>query len=479
MASFIGVPHLDHRPGLHRSRSHSTPEQNGPSAPGSQSAIEHPTRPSHGRSHSYLSPIDPKPRNAATLPTPSSTLEKASSRLHLPGSSKHHDSSKRQRYTQSEVEKHHRLRKDDHNDSMRNLVAGLNAEKKRHPHGNEFGPAPPGGLTRMMSSRSYRGMSGPDSAFIDVYGRQRNDGAYYNELRRRNTTDTRQPGGGAVKKSAIEADLERADRVRRQRRFTLTKSDIVRKDKEIEVAEDEMREALEDVNRTGMEITRRLDYGYYNLLEKIGNLVGTIQSFQTLAEQSKQLVVNFEHESERLDGDMRRRLEKFKDGFEQREKRVEGMEERGSEVARKAADLGQRMDKMRVMIENWERREDRSRKKWGRFWGMCWSMIALFLVLIVGLVMWKEWWFRGDPVKAGLNLQWAGHRNGSLMLGDGGKGDGVLRRADMPEEVRAILAEIGEKNKVRKGILTRVEATDDVVIPPDEGEEKLRVLDEL
>ena len=143
------------------------------------------------------------------------------------------------------------------------------------------------------------------------------------------------------KKTPIELDLERADRVKRQRKLTVTQSIITAKDKEMEEAEEEMRLRVADINRTGLEITRRLDYGYYNLLEKVGNLVATIQSFQQLAAQSKQLISNFEVETGKVDQDMGRRIGGFHESFQGREERVAGVGGKGREDEREGGGVGE------------------------------------------------------------------------------------------------------------------------------------------
>lgn len=466
----LGTVHLHdgHRPGLRRSRSHSSPGQHLSVNESSQ-----PKRPTHGRSQSYL--VDSKPRQANTLPPTSAiaTTEKHH-RLHMPHKKEsHYDASRRHRYTQSEVEHHNKLlRKHANTDSLPNLVAGLRAEggKRQNQHGEAS--AVPAGLTRMMSSRSYRGYPtfGPGEVL------QGERGIY--ELRRRATSDPREPG--ERKKTPIELDLERADRLKRQRKFTITKEDIAKRDKEIEEAEDEIRERVAEINRTSMEITRRLDYGYYNLLEKAGNLVGTIQSFQQLSSQSKQLIENFEHETGNVDHDMKTKAEKFRKHFEEREDRVGGLEQRGVEMNRKAEELGRRLENARTIIANWEKREDETRKVWDRFWASVWWTVGVIVLIIVVVISLKEWWFMGDPVKAGLSLPPAGHWNQSLQLGEGAKGGKLLKQVDLPDDVRKLLQGIEEKNNQRKHSFMRpIPVTDEQHTEEVQEDERLRRLDEL
>ena len=282
------------------------------------------------------------------------------------------------------------------------------------------------------------------------------------------------------RKTPIELDLERADRVKRQRKSTVTQSLITAKDKEMAEAEEEMRLRVADINRTGLEITRRLDYGYYNLLEKVGNLVATIQSFQQLAQQSKQLIRNFEGETSKVDGDMGRRIGGFQESFTDREERVAGLAGRGVRTRQKAEELGRRLDNARVVVENWEKREEEARKVWDRFLGMVWWTVGVVVVVVVSVVMAKEWWFRGDPVKAGMGTPAGGHSNKSLALGDGGKGERMLASADLPDNVRVILQDIEQNNKRRKNFIVRPAHVTDTQDTKDQVEDKrLRRLDEL
>jgi hypothetical protein len=319
------------------------------------------------------------------------------------------------------------------------------------------------GLTRMMSSRSYRA----DNMYNHAL-------PYERSALRRTTSDPRAPRPPPRRQNEIEAELERAERVKRQRRFTVTQADVKKKDEELVEAEEEMRNMIGDVNSQGIEITRRLDYGYYNLLEKVGSLVSTIQSFQSLSKQSSALVANFEQEAKRLDTDTRGRVERFRAGFEEREERVGRLEVRGREMARKAEDLGRRMDNLSVVLENWKARERRLQQRWNRFWNGILSGVGIIVVLIVALILYKEWWFRGDIVRAGLRVPVDGHRNGSLAFG----GATRERVRGLPEDVREVLEGIEERNRERKDWFTTV-TTDEDGTMAEEGEERLRLLDEL
>ncbi|KEF63522.1 uncharacterized protein A1O9_01500, partial [Exophiala aquamarina CBS 119918] len=440
------------RPVLSRSRSHTNPTRSDASPERSQfvapPSARHPlTRPQHTRAKSYLAPEDSKSHSrAALLAAPATaafekTAEKLP-RLHLPGSShrQHHHSQshsssgqnhspgknvshRRHRHTQSEAHpgSHNPKHDKDRNtaSTLPHLVARLNAEKERrtlqttlfsndnaYSHNNLSSSSP-------QSSRyaDLQRTFGPSESTNADY----NNGGRY-DLHRRATSDTDQLP--MVQKTSFELLLERGDQTRFARRLHVKKDDIIRRDAELAEAEDEMRSRVNEITATGVDMTRRLDYGYYNLLEKLNNLIGTITSFQSLSKQTGQLVHNFEKETHRLETDTRHRAATFQETFQARDQRATELSQRGKTASRRAEDLSQRLENARMILENWEQREASNRRAWVRVNTVCWYTMVSIALLFLALILVKEWCFHGDPVQAGLGLHRdAGHWNKSLRLG--------------------------------------------------------------
>ncbi|KAI1626668.1 hypothetical protein EDD37DRAFT_620270 [Exophiala viscosa] len=430
-----------HRPILSRSRSHTDPSKPKITEPQTAGPTLQATRPPQLRSQSYLSPAETKPRNAHTLPVPSA-LERTAERLHrvhLPGSHHRHqhtrshshsrDSSYKRghRPTQSEaVSSLRRPPSREQNAALPHLVAGLNAERDKHTRG-QWGPAG-------TQSTDYT------------------DGGRF-DPRLRAVSDPHRPPPQPRPKTSFEQALERGDQARVARRIHVRREDIVRRDAEIAAAEEEMREHLADISSKGVEITRRLDYGYYNLLETVGNLMATITSFQSLSKQTGQLITNFDKETQRLDAETRKRVGGFKKGFAERERKAQALTERGRKASEKAEHLSVRLENARMIVENWERREDQVRKVWDRVFKIVWSTSISILVLVALVVLGKEWWFRGDPVKAGLRAHSEGSWNKSLRLGtSAGEHERVMldENVHLPKDVKDLLQGIAERNRNRK-----------------------------
>ncbi|KIW65298.1 hypothetical protein PV04_07569 [Phialophora macrospora] len=498
------------RPGLSRSRSHTDASK---AAPGTVEPKAQATRPPHIRSQSYLPPAESgqedKPRHAHALPSAAGALERTASRLHLPGSShRHHHKEKdhgsshhrhtqshtnisehnndsthslpfrRHRPTQSEAHPPRRFASKETLSSLPHLVAGLNAERERRTQqGNQHNPinptirhAPGTTLTHAQTQHPF----GPSAAHTGDFqpgGRyDYNSPNGFPELRRRATSDpaSRDNFPHAAQpplrpKTSLEEALERGDAARVARRIHVKKTDLLRRDQELQAGEEELRSRVSEINAKGVEITRRLDYGYYNLLEKVGNLVSMIGSFQSLAKQSGTLISNFDRENGRISEDTRRRLVTFRQGFDTRHIRAQELAERGARASAKATELSARLEAARVKVEEWEKREEKFRRAWDRVWGICWWTVVTVVILVVAAVIGKEWYFRGDPVKAGLRQHGEGSWNKSLRLGGGGETESIVvnqhgelptradhQRPNVPDDVKQILAGIAERNLQRK-----------------------------
>ncbi|KIW87734.1 uncharacterized protein Z519_11708 [Cladophialophora bantiana CBS 173.52] len=517
-------PPPQQRPALYRSLSHTNASKQDAASSREPPAAEpnsRPARPSHVRSRSYLSPADPKPRNIITLPAATSAFEKTASRLHLPGSSHRHHNHKhkdhrpsshqhsqshshishhsndsthslpfrRHRPTQSEAHAPRRFASKEALSTLPHLVAGLNAERERRTHaGNIPNPINPTNRSAGSSNGTNHGAihpfgpSGALSSDFQAGGRYDYDASGFPELRRRATSDPASrdklsrptPAHSLRPKTSFEEALDRGDAARVARRIHVKVEDLQRRDQELRLGEEELRSRVAEITSTGVEITRRLDYGYYNLLEKVGNLVSMIGSFQSLARQSGTLIGNFERESKRVDEDTRRRVKTLQGGFETRQIKARQLAERGEKASRRAKELSARLEKARAKVEEWENREEKFRKAWDRVWGIVWWTSIAVIVIVVAVVLGKEWYFHGDPVKAGLRQHGEGNWNRSLRLGgtaggqenerrlrlgghDGG-GRGEISETDpkeeqplnVPNDVRQILLGIAERNHIRK-----------------------------
>jgi predicted nucleic acid-binding Zn-ribbon protein len=314
----------------------------------------------------------------------------------------------------------------------------------------------------MASTRSYR-----QGEVSNADGRK---DPRRNELRRRATSDPKPPA--RVVKSSVENALDRAYEKKLAQMASITQKDVDRMKARSSEAEEELRSHLDDLGQMSTDITRRLDYTYYSLLERIGSLVSTIHSFQSLATQSRALVDGFEKEAEHLDTDIKRRVAKFEDGFSEREVRVADLEQRGTKARTKAEQLGKRLESARIIVEDWQKRENDAVRARARMWKGTWFTVIGVLGIIMMLVVWKEWSSGVDAVRAGLGTPERGSLNKSLMIDEG-----LLRKKQIPDDVKSILHGI-ETRRSSRGSTWTLPALVPVETPEDD-DKRLRALDEL
>lgn len=130
--------------------------------------------------------------------------------------------------------------------------------------------------------------------------------------------------------------------------------------------------------------TRRLDYTYYNLLEKITALNSTIASFQELSDSASTLLSDFDRETAGLDQDIRKQLHDLQ-GFTPQVEKADALEQRMEAGRHRVEELGKRLESVRHEIDSWEQRETEWQMKTTRrlrIWGI---VLGAVVVLVLAL----------------------------------------------------------------------------------------------
>ncbi|KAL4748787.1 hypothetical protein BDW72DRAFT_205304 [Aspergillus terricola var. indicus] len=147
-----------------------------------------------------------------------------------------------------------------------------------------------------------------------------------------------------------------------------------------------LRSALSAIGALATDITRRLDYTYYGLLEKIAALTMTIVSLQELSDTTSKLFDDFQQETTGLEQEIRKQIGDLHE-FQPQVQRIEALEERMRASKTRAEALGNRLDAMRSEIERWDKREMewqmRTNQRLRIFWGIITSVILAALVAII------------------------------------------------------------------------------------------------
>jgi hypothetical protein len=457
-------------PSLTRSRSSTAPSKQ--QYPTLSLSATHPE--SEPRPNSFLSPIEVKPRPSQTLPDATS-----SARLHLPitsvlqRSDQEHRSHSRHRHTKSDVHggafRSHRR---DKSEGLPRLTAGIAAERDRRAEqaklSNDIWGARADELRRIASNRSHQARTGA-SGFEET-----------SSVRRANSDPKRRPQPST--KSQIEILLDRAEARKMVNRAAASQKDVDRVRRINAEAEEELTKRLAAVNKTSVDITRRLDYTYYNLLEKVGNLVAVVQSFHSLSTQNKDLIANFAKEASTLERDVNLKVATFRSSFDERAIRVKHLEERGARANIKARDLGARLENARQKVENLEKKEGAERRRRSWFWRSIWTVCTIVAVLVFLSLTWREWQSEAEIVRMAFMDDDGdgrfGGRNHSLIL----DGDAV-DRLGVPADVKSVLSGVAERRRSRpvssRPLPTAMARTEEDCSQMKEEDRRMRALDEL
>ncbi|RDW64290.1 uncharacterized protein DSM5745_09701 [Aspergillus mulundensis] len=120
--------------------------------------------------------------------------------------------------------------------------------------------------------------------------------------------------------------------------------------------EEYLRSALSAIGTIATDVTRRLDYTYYGLLEKIAALNVTVASFQELSDTVSKLFDDFQRETTGLEQDLRKQIGDLHE-FQPQVQRIEALEKRMRDSKTRAKVLGNRLEAMRNEVERWDKRE--------------------------------------------------------------------------------------------------------------------------
>ncbi|KAJ5248644.1 hypothetical protein N7468_000095 [Penicillium chermesinum] len=193
-----------------------------------------------------------------------------------------------------------------------------------------------------------------------------------------------------------------------QRQHIQSMEDLGRVKNRRKQGEEYLRSALSSTGTLATELTRRLDYTYYNLLERITSLNSTISSFQDLSDSASSLLSNFEQDTAGVDKEVRKQINDLK-GFEPQIELADALEKRMNAGRQRVEDLGKRLETVRGQIDRWEQREEEWQSRVSRRLRIFWATIAAACaVLLLGLVI-QNWhslppsseWTRGTS--SGLN----------------------------------------------------------------------------
>ncbi|KAJ5086284.1 hypothetical protein NUU61_007591 [Penicillium alfredii] len=268
------------------------------------------------------------------------------------------------------------------------------ARPRRHKHSKSRELRLPRPMSNLASSASARGLL-PAWSGGKEKDREGDDGLL-RPITRETTRShwgsdsTSGLGTGSRKGSLLDTpeQHERLGPIRRQEIRSLADLEQVKKRRK--QGEETLRSALSSLGTLATDVTRRLDYTYYNLLEKITALNSTITLFQELSDSASTLLTDFERETAGLDQEIRKQINDLK-GFEPHREKADALEARMKLGKQRVEGLGHRLEAVGHEIDSWERRETEWQTRISRRLRIFWTFVTGTLLVLVLAVVVQNW----------------------------------------------------------------------------------------
>ncbi|GKZ27397.1 hypothetical protein AbraIFM66951_005266 [Aspergillus brasiliensis] len=179
--------------------------------------------------------------------------------------------------------------------------------------------------------------------------------------------------------------------------------------------EEYLRSALSMIGTLATDITRRLDYTYYNLLEKLAALNSTIASFQELSSSTSALFDDFQRETSGLDKDIRKQMGELKE-FQPQLERIKTLEDRMKTGRQRAEGLNNRLEAMRHEIDRWDKKEQEWQSRVNRRLRIFWTVVVAGMLAVLLATAVQNWPTVMGPDSSGLSSQALSLTNSSHAL---------------------------------------------------------------
>ncbi|KAJ5369442.1 hypothetical protein N7509_014054 [Penicillium cosmopolitanum] len=280
---------------------------------------------------------------------------------------------------------HHHSHSHSHSYSLDGTRTKSTSHKHKHSKSRELRLPRP--MSHLASSASARGLlptwSGKDKD--PGAGRDADDGLL-RPLTRETTSRSR--WGSESTRERVGGGHERLGPIRRQEIQSM--EDLERVKRRRKQGEGYLRSALASTGTQATDATRRLDYTYYNLLERITALNSTIASFQDLSDSASTFLNDFDRETSTLDTEIRKQIIDLK-GFTAQSDKSKALESRMKSGREKVDELGTRLAAVKSEIESWERRELDWQERISRRLRIFWAVVgSAAMVLVIGVVL-QNW----------------------------------------------------------------------------------------
>ncbi|KAI9885530.1 MAG: hypothetical protein M1823_002669 [Watsoniomyces obsoletus] len=160
--------------------------------------------------------------------------------------------------------------------------------------------------------------------------------------------------------------------------------DITRLEEERGLREEALTNTLSNLSDFSNKTIRTLDERYYSFLETLSKLQGTIVSLQGVSRGTEDLRKQSEVETHDVESETETHLAELK-GFNDHRSKIEGLGGKVKAGREKVVDLSTRLEKLRDMVEEWERKEKEWQVKVRRRLRILWILASFGIILFIVL----------------------------------------------------------------------------------------------
>ena len=160
-----------------------------------------------------------------------------------------------------------------------------------------------------------------------------------------------------VNVDALAAENGNGNGMASGRGMTVRAIDVLRERQRNVRRAEEVRDVFHAVEEKAKTAESRLEDVFGSLQAKVAVLRSTIEELQGLVSDTSTLREKFERESGDVEGEARGKIEGF-ETFEAQSKAIAECEGRIAEGRRRVVVANERLEKARIGVEEWERRED-------------------------------------------------------------------------------------------------------------------------
>lgn len=167
-------------------------------------------------------------------------------------------------------------------------------------------------------------------------------------------------------------------------------SGLAKEQQKAAARESGLQRSLAELECFATSTTKQLDDTYYEVIEKLGSLQGTVLALKELCERSRQLSSNFTTEADDLVTDISAQLDTFGQ-FEDQQKRIESLQGRIQSRRDLIRSLGERVNAVTIRIEGWERADREWQEKTRKRLKAVWVITSVIFFLVLSLFLGSQY----------------------------------------------------------------------------------------